>query len=166
MINAAAAQMAATCAAMRMLLAGDRLAKPADLLIAASNEITTPLIEMMMVHAAEGRSTFLALFHVEDGTALLERVMIVDGSTKKGEINIGGGKFMQKANGSYAIRSINRTEPYEYGFSRGGRRLERRAVIDDSNRAVMEMRGLQALIAKAGTSECRAEAVTATITHC
>ncbi|MGI8943348.1 MAG: hypothetical protein ACR2FJ_03780 [Qipengyuania sp.] len=159
-------QMAAMSAAMRMLLACDQRTKPNDLFIAASNELTGQLIAMMMSHAAERRSTFLALFRIEDNTALLERIMIVDGSTKKGEINVGGGKFVQKADGSFAILSINRDEPYEYGFSQGGRRLVRRAVKDDRNRAVMELRGLQALIAKADTASCRAEARTASISHC
>lgn len=165
MINAAN-QMAAMSAAMRMLLAGHRLAKPANLLIAASNGVTEAVIDMMMSHALQGRSTFLALFHVEDNAVLLERVMIVDGSTKRGRVNVGGGRFVQKAHGSFAIRSNNRDEPYEYLFSRGGRRLERRAVTDDSNRAVMEFHGLQALLAKAATPACRAEARTATMTDC
>jgi hypothetical protein len=158
-------QMAAMSAAMRMLLACNQRTKPNDLLIAASNKLTGQLIEMMMSHAAERRSTFLALFRVEDDTALLERIMIVDGSTKKDEIYVGGGKFVQKADGSFAILSISR-EPYEYGFSQGGRRLVRRAVKDDSNRAVLELRGLQALISKAQTPACRAEARTASISHC
>ncbi len=50
-------------------------------------------------------------------------------------------------------------------FSKGGRRLVRTAVKDDSNRATMELRGLQALIAKAGTPACRAEARTASISY-
>ncbi len=158
-------QMAAMSAAMRMLLACNQRTKPNDLLIAASNELTGQLIEMMMSHAAERRSTFLALFRIEGDTALLERIMIVDGSTKKDEIYVGGGKFVQKADGSFAILSISR-EPYEYGFSQGGRRLVRRAVKDDSNRAVLELRGLQALISKDQTPDCRAEARTASISHC
>lgn len=84
----------------------------------------------------------------------------------KGEINIGTGNFVQKADGSFAVLSLNRDKPYEYFFSRGGRRLERRAVTDDSHRAVMEMRGLQALMAKAATPGCRAEARTASMTDC
>jgi len=158
-------QMAAISAAMRMLLAGDKLAKPDGLLIAAANEVTGDLIQMMMSHAANRCSTFLALFHIEGDTALLERVMVVDGSTKEGEINVGGGKFVQEADGSFAILSINRDEPYSYSFSKGGRRLVRMAVKDDSNRATMELRGLQALIAKAGTPACRAEARTASISY-
>ena len=165
-MNNAANQMAAMSAAMRMLLAGHRLAKPDNLLIAASNGVTEPIVDLMMSHAIAGRSTFLALFNVEDDTALLERVMICDGSTQKGEINIGGGSFVQTASGSFAIRSANRDAPYEYVFSRRGRRLERRAVLDDSNRAVLELRGVQALMAKAATPACRDEARTATMSDC
>lgn len=158
-------QMAAMSAAMRMLLASDQLAKPDDLLIAAANELTGEFIQMMMSHAANRCSTFLALFHIEDDLALLERVMIVDASTTAGEINVGGGKFVQKADGSFGILSINRDEPYLYSFSKGGRSLVRTAVKDDSNRATMELRGLQALIAKAGTPACRAEACNASISY-
>ncbi len=165
MINAAN-QMAAMSAAMRMLLANDQRAKPGNLLIAASNQVTEPILDMMMSYALQGRSTFLALFHVEDDTALLEKIMIFDGSTKKGEINVCNGKFVQRADGSFAILSINRDEPYLYRFSRGGRRMELRVVSDDRNRAVMEMRGLQALIAKASTPGCQAEARTAFMTNC
>lgn len=161
----AATQMAAMSAAMRTLLAGHPVAKPDNLLIAASDEVTAPVIEMMMSHAARRHSTFLALFHIEDDTALLDRVMIVDGSTIKGEVNICGGKFVQKPDGKFAILSIARDQPYEYCLVKGGRGLERRAVDDDSNRAVMELRGLQALIAKAGTPACQAEARTASIMH-
>jgi hypothetical protein len=165
MINAAN-QMAAMSAAMRRLLASDRLAKPRNLLIAAADGVTEGIAAMMMSHAREGRSTFLAIFQVERDAALLERVLIVDGSTKKSEINVLCGKFVQKADGSFAILSANRAQPYEYYFGRGGRRLERRPVGDDSNRAVMEMRGLQALMAKAATPACRAEARTATMSSC
>lgn len=162
----AATQMAAMSAAMRTLLAGHPLAKPDNLLIAASDEVTAPVIEMMMSHAANRRSTFLALFHIEEDTAFFDRVMIVDGSTKKGEVNICGGKFVQKPDGKFVIMSIARDKPFEYCLSLGGRRLLRRAVSDDSNRAVMELRGLQALIAKAATPACQDEARTASIKHC
>ena len=161
-----ATQMAAMSAAMRTLLAGHPLAKPDNLLIAASDEVTAPVIELMMSHAACEYSTFLALFNIEDDTALLDRVMIVDGSTSKGEVNICGGKFVQKPDGKFAILSIARDQPYEYCLIKGGRSLVRRAVSDDSNRAVMELRGVQALIAKAGTPACQEEARTASIKHC
>jgi hypothetical protein len=107
----AVTQMAAVSSAMRMLLANDPLAKPADLLIGASNELTQPLIEMMMTHAANRRTTFLAIFSIEDGTALLEKVLVVDGSTTKNQIQIGCGKFVQKADGSFAVRSFNLETP-------------------------------------------------------
>lgn len=107
---------------------GHPLAKPDDLLIAASDEVTAPILQMMMSHAANKSATFLALFQIEDDTALLDKIMIVDGSTKKGEINICGGKFVQKPDGTFVILSVARDEPYEYCFSRRGRRLIRRAV--------------------------------------
>lgn len=165
-MNNAANQMAAVSAAMRMLLAGDPLIKPDDLLIAAVNEVTGSVVEFMVSHAMQGRSTFLAVFNVDEGTALLERVLICDGSTLAGEINIGAGSFIQKANGRFAIRSANRDAPYEYFFSRGGRRLARRGVADDSDRAAMKLRGLQALMVKAATPACRAEAHSASMTYC
>ena len=118
---------------------------------------------MMMSHALEGRSVILVLFDVDEDLALMSRVMVVDGSTTKGQINVGGGKFVQKADGTYAIWSINRDDPYEYGFNQSGRRLVRRAISDDSNRATLEIRGMQALIAKAGTPACLAEAYDASL---
>ena len=165
MINAAN-QMAAMSAAIRILLACDPLNKPGNLLIAATKGVTDAILDLMMSHALEGRSTFLAIFQVEDDIALLERIMVFDGSTKKGEINIGGGRFIQKACGSFAIRSLNRDEPYEYYFSRGGRRLARRSVSDNSQRAVMEIRGLQALMGMAATPACLDEVHTASMTDC
>lgn len=162
----AVTQMAAMSAALRMLMAGDPLSKPADLFIAASNELTQPLIQTMMSHAANRRSTFLALFKVEGDTALLEKVIVVDGSTKKGQINVSGGKFVQKADGVFAILSLSRAEPYEYSFSRDRRRLQRRSVKDVSDRAMMELRGLQALLAKAETPDCQAEAHGAAVSFC
>jgi hypothetical protein len=157
-MNNTVTQMAAISAAIRMLLSGNQRAKPGDLLIAATNGITGDLIETMMAHAADNRSTFLLVFKVDENTALLEKIMIIDASTKKGEIKIGSGKFVEKPNGSFAVRSINRDDCYEYSFDRSGRRLVRRAVKDDNNRAAMELRGLQALIAKSATPSCLREA--------
>ncbi|HEX8402670.1 MAG TPA: hypothetical protein VF628_13320 [Allosphingosinicella sp.] len=166
MNNKVVTHMAAMSAAMRMLLADDPLVKPADLLIGASNELTEPLIDMMMTHAAHGRTTFLALFHVEDDAALLERVMVVDGSTTKNRINIGGGKFVQRADGGFAILLLNRHDQYEYTFSRNGRRLQRRSVLGVSDRMTMELRGVQALLSKAQTPSCQVEALGASVSTC
>lgn len=151
-------QMAAMSAALRMLLADHPLRKPDNLLIAASNEVTAAIINMMMSHASSGRSVFLALFEVDGGAALMSRVMIVDGSTTKGQINIGGGKFVKKGDSSFAILSINRNDPYEYAFDHGGHHLTRKAVVKSRDRALMELHGMQALITKAGTAACQAEA--------
>ncbi len=159
-------QMAAISAAMRMLLSGQQLAKPDDLLIAAADGLTEALAEMMMLHAGSDCSTFLAIFQVEDDTALLEKILIVDASTKKGQINVGAGKFVQKADGSFAILSANREAPHEYRFSRSGRRLLRRAVEVDSSRAAMEIRGLQALLAKAASAECQTDALQRSVSFC
>ncbi|MEG3153494.1 hypothetical protein [Sphingomonas sp. RB1R13] len=159
-------QMAAMSAALRMLLAGDPLTKPDDLLICASNELTEQLIKDMVANAANGRTTFLTLFYIEDDTARLDKVMVVDGSTEKNQINVGGGKLVEKANGSFAILSLNRDKPYEYAFGRNGHRLERRSVADVTDRAMMELRGLQALLAMAETAACVAEAQSASVSHC
>ncbi len=165
-MNNTVTQMAAISAAMRKLLSNDPLAKPDDLLIAATDGLTEALVEMMMSQAASNCSTFLAIFEVEDQTALLEKVLVVDASTTKGQINIGAGKFVQKSDGSFAVLSANREEPYEYRFSRSGRRLLRRAVEVDSSRAAMEIRGLQALLAKAASAECQAEALQRSVSFC
>ena len=162
----AVTHMAAMSAAMRMLLACDPLAKPVDLMLGATDELTQPLIEIMMGNAANRRTTILLIFTVEDDTALLERVTVVDGSTTKNQINICGGKFVQKADGSFAILSHNRAEPCEYTFSRNGRRLQRRRVNDASDRATMELRGLQALMAKAQMHACQVEGLGASVSTC
>lgn len=159
-------QMAAMSAALRMLLADHPLRKPADLRIAASNGVTPEIIDMMMSSAAAGRATFLALFDVEADTAILSRVMIVEGSTTRQQINIGGGKFVQKADGSFAVLSIDRNDPYEYILSKDGRRLKRQAVPDSKDRGLMELRGMQALVAKAATAACQDEARTASVHQC
>lgn len=159
-------QMAAMSAAIRILLSGDPLAKPAELLVAAGNEVTPALIKMMVSHAGIGRTTFLALFHIDEDMALLERIMVVDGTTTKRQINICGGKFIEKADGSYAIASISTEDPYEYTLCRKGRQLRRRSVENSANRALMELRGMQALVTEAATAACQAEAASASITHC
>lgn len=158
--------MAAMSAALRVLLARDPLTKPADLLIGATNELTSQLIEMMMEHAAHQRTTFLAIFQMEGDVALLEKVIVVDGSTEKNQVNIGAGKFVQRADGRFAIRSFNHALPYEYTFSRDGRRLQRRPVKHGCDEAMMELRGLRALLAEAETPLCQAEALGATVTAC
>ena len=157
-MNDIVTQMAAISAAMRMLLAGHPIAKPSNLLIAAASGLTEPLIETVMSHAASKRSTFLALFQIRGGTAYLEKVLVVDGSTKKGEINIGGGKFIRKPDGRYAILSLNRNEPYQYTLRNSGRRLVRSTADIEGDRAFMEFLGLQDLLSKAATPECQEEA--------
>ena len=162
-MNDTGTHMAAMSAALRMLLASHPLRKPGDLLVAASDGVSPGVANMMMSHALEGRSVILVLFDVDEDLALMSRVMVVDGSTTKGQISVGGGKFVQKADGTYAIWSINRDDRYEYRFSQSGRRLVRGAISDDSNRATLEIRGMQALIAKAGTPACLAEAYDASL---
>ena len=163
-MNNPVTQMAAISTAMRMLLADNIRAKPDDLLIAASTGVTPSIAEMMMGHATDKRSIFLIIFHIEDELALMEKVMVVDGSTAKGEINIGCGKFVRKPDGSFAVLSISQAKPYEYRFNRSARRLVRRAVREEGNRALMELEGLQALIAKAATVECQTEAIHRSVT--
>lgn len=160
----AAIQMGAVSAALRMLLANHQVTKPNDLLIAAADGVTETIIKMMMSHAFAGRSTFLAVCRTEDDNALLEKIMIADGTTKKGQIDVCVGKFVRKADGTFAVRSANREKPYEYIFDRGGRRLKRWAVKDDRDRAMMEIRGLQALMEKAATPACLEEGRSASTT--
>ena len=159
-------QMAAMSAALRMLLADHPLRKPVDLRIAASNAMTPEIISMMMSSVAAGHATFLALFDVGADTAFLNRVMIVEGSTARQQINIGAGKFVRKADGSFAVLSIDRSNPYEYTFSKDGRRLKRQAVPDSKDRGLMELRGMQALVTKAATAACQIEARTASVHQC
>lgn len=164
-MNDIVTQMAAVSAALRMLLAGHPERKPDELFVVASTGTTPELLDTMMSHALGGRTTFLAMFDVEEDRALLSRVMVVDGSTTKGQIQIGGGKFVKRADGSFAILSISRDDPYEYSFSSNGRRLQRRSVPDSKNRAMLELRGMQALLTKAATAPCQAEARSTSINH-
>ncbi|HEX8533837.1 MAG TPA: hypothetical protein VF662_06685 [Allosphingosinicella sp.] len=157
-MNNIVTQMAAISAAMRMLLAGDQIVKPRNLLIAAASGLTNQLIETMMSHAASKRSTFLAMFQIQGNAAYLEKVLVVDASTTKGEINIGAGKFIQKPDDTFAILSLNREQPYQYALRNSGRRLVRSPADIQGDRALMEFRGLQALLSKAATSECQREA--------
>gem|GEM_PF-5201253 len=165
MINAVT-QMAAMAAAARMLLAGHLYRKPDDVLIAACAGVPRNVIELMMQEAAHKRSTLLLIFSTVENTPFLERIMIVDASTEANQINIAGGKFVQKADGSFAVLSVNRDQPYEYAFSRCGSRLQRLPVSHIHDRAVMELRGLQALITKSGTDACQTEARSASIRYC
>jgi hypothetical protein len=165
-MNDTVTQMAAISAAIRMLLSGHRVAKPRDLLIAASTSLSEPLVELMMAHAAAKRSTFLALFREEDGVVLLEKILVVDASTKKSEINIGAGQLIRKPDGSFAILSANRDAPYEYSLSNSGRRLVRRAANGPRNRASMELEGLKALMQKAAMQECQEEALQRSVYNC
>lgn len=108
-------QMGAMSAALRMLLAGNDTSKPADLMIAASTGFDAQIGELMMSNAAKSRSTLLALFVVEDGTALLDKIMWVDATSKKGEINIGAGKFVQWPDGRFSILSLAGRIPTNMG---------------------------------------------------
>ncbi len=165
-MNNTVTQMAAITAAMRMLLSGHRSAKPRDLLIAASHGLTEPLVELMMSHAAAKRSTFLALFREDEGTVLLDKILVVDASTKKSEVNIGAGQLIRKQNGTFAILSANRSEPYEYSLSSSGKRLVRRVSDGQGNRALMELEGLKALMTKAARQECQKEALQRSVYNC
>lgn len=158
--------MGAMSAALRMLLANHQLTKPNDLLIAATDGVTETILKMMMSHAFAGHSAFLIVFRTEDDNALLDRIMIVDSTSKTGQIDVGVGKFVRKADGTFAVRSANRDKPYEYVFDRGGHRLKRRAVKDGRTGAMMETRGLQALLTKAATPACLEEARRASMTDC
>lgn len=153
--------MAAMSSAIRKLLSGKPNTKPETLLIAAAQEPTQAIIAQMLSIAKTGGTTFLALFSVEDDAVLLDRIMIVDGTTNPQIIQVGCGNFIEKADGTYAIASLSVEDGYEYVFNRGGRELKRRTVVHASDRALMEMRGIQALITKAASVACQAEAATA-----
>ena len=76
-----------------------------------------------------------------------------------------GGTFAYPQTKAEASREIERLKSRP-SSARSDVVRERRAVSDDSNRATMEMRGLQALIEKAATPACQAEAYTATMSNC
>lgn len=160
-MNKAQIHMAAMSIAIRKLMAGHPLAKPDTLAIAAAEEVTTAIISRMLSVARMGGTTFLALFRVEDDEALLERIMICDGTTSKNVIQVGCGNFIAQADGTYAIASFNMEDGYQYTISRNGRRLRRRPTRHAADRALVEVRGIQALMTEAASADCQAEAVSA-----
>ena len=155
--------MAAMSAAMRRLLAGMPLAKPENVEIASAQVASPAIIERMLDLARLGGTTFLPLFSADDEEILLERILIADGITGHRQIRLGCGKFIEKSDGTYAIASYDIDDAYEYAFVRNGRTLKRRAATPTMDRALGEMRGVQALVTLAASADCQNEASSACI---
>lgn len=164
MSNIITHHMAAMSAAMRMLLAGKRLSKPENVEIAAAFELSPAIIQRMLELGKFGGTTFLALFSADGEEALLERIVVMDGSTTgHRQIQLCCGKFIKKADGTYAIAGFDTDDCWEYVFARGGRTLMRRSAMPSTDRAFGEMRGAQALVTLAASAQCQKEAASACI---
>lgn len=164
MSNTVTHHMAAMSAAMRILLAGKRLAKPENVEIAAALDLSPAIIQRMLELGKLGGTTFLALFAADGEEALLEKVIIMDGSTTgHRQIRLTCGKFIGKENGTYAIASWDPQDAYEYAFARGGLSLVRRSALSATDRAFGEMRGAQALVTLAASAQCQKEAASAAV---
>ena len=146
-------QMAATCAAMQMLLSGDREIR--DLYILGGTRFPEAQSAEIGKATKQGRSTLIVTFQCDGPEALVDKILFLNASCKKKTLSISLCSFVQSEDGKFALRLAGREQPIESVFSRSSNRLVSRAVKDDSTRGIAEMNGLRALIAKAATRECQ-----------
>lgn len=146
-------QMAATCAAMQMLLSGDR--EIPDLHILGGTSFPEAHSAEIGTAAKQGRSTLIVTFQCDGPEALVDKILFLNASKKKKTLSISFCSLVQSEDGKFALRLVGREQAIESVFSRSGNRLISRLVKDDSARAIAELKGLKALLAKAATAECQ-----------
>lgn len=136
-----------------MLLSGDRQIRDLHILGGTS---------FPQAHSAEigkvtkqGRSTLIVTFQCDGPEALIDKILFLNASSKNGTLSISFCSFVQSEDGKFALRLAGREQPVESVVSRSSNRLVCRPVKDDSGRAIAELNGLRALIAKAATAECQ-----------
>ena len=146
-------QMAATGAALQLLLSGDREIRDFHILLGTS----MPDSEIVRIGyaAKEGRSTLGVTFKCHGSEALVENLFFFKPFVKQQLMSMSVCSFVQSEDGKFALRVARREQPTEHIFSRSSNRLVSRPVKDDTGRAMAELRGLQALLAKAATPECQ-----------
>ena len=146
-------QMAATCFAMQMLLSGDREIR--DLHVLGGTSFPVAHSAAIGAAAKQGRSTLIVTFECDGSEALVGNMLFLNASSKKQTLSMSLCSFVQSEDGKFALRLAGREQPVESVFSRSSNRLVCRPVKDDSARAIAELNGLQALLAKAATAECQ-----------
>lgn len=146
-------QMAATCAAMQMLLSGG--GEISDLRIFGGASFPRPHSDQIARTAKPGCLTLIVAFKCNGSETLVDSMLLLDASSNKKMLWIGLYSFVQSADGKFALRLAGRGQPTEWIFNRRSNRLVSRPVKDDTDRGIAELRGLQALLAKAATPECQ-----------
>jgi len=147
-------QMAATCSALQMLLSGDREIR--DLQIFGGTSFPEAHCAKVGTAAKQGRSTLIVTFNCDGPEALVDKMLFFNASSKKKQtVSISFCSFVKSEDGKFALRLAGREQPIEHVFSRSSNRLICRPVKDDTARAIAELNGLQALLAKAAMPECQ-----------
>jgi len=146
-------QMAATCASMQMLLSGDREIR--DLHILGGTSFPAAHSAHIGRATKQGRSTLIVIFECNGSEAIVGSMLFLNASSKKKTLAISLCSFVQSEDGKFALRLAGREQPTEHVFSRSSNRLVGRRVKDDSARAIAELNGLRALLAKAARPECQ-----------
>lgn len=82
-------------------------------------------------------------------------MLLLSVSRNKQQLTISYCSYVQSEDGRFALRLMGRDNPTEHVFSRSSSRLVCRSVKDDSTRAIAELNGLQALLAKAAEPACQ-----------
>ena len=146
-------QMAATCSAMQMLLSGDREIR--DLHVLGGTSFPAAHSAQIGRAVKQGRSILNVIFKCDGPEAVVDKILFLNASSKKKTLSISFCSFVQSEDGKFALRLAGREQPVESVFSRSSNRLVSRSVKDDSARAIAELNGLRALIAKAATADCQ-----------
>lgn len=148
-------QLAATSAALRILLSGCPLAKPDNVQIVASLGFPATELAQFVGLAREGRNTILLIFEEQDGEAVFRQIIVVDGTSDTQQIYVGTCLPILKADGTFALLSQNE-DPQEICFVDKGTVLSRKAATVENQERLQE-RGLRALERKAESKEAMSE---------
>jgi hypothetical protein len=146
-------QMAATCAALKMLLGGG--SEISHFQVYGGTGLPEGQCDQIGMATKQGISTLMVTFQCEGGQALVDKMLLFSVSKNKQQLSISYCSFVQSEDGRFALRLMGREDPAEHVFSRSTSRLVRRKVKDDSLRATAELNGLQALLTKASEPTCQ-----------
>lgn len=150
---AAVKHMAATTAAVKMLLgAGHEIER---FQVYGGTGFPENHGDQLGLATKQGISTLMVTFRLEGDQALVDRMLMFCVDKKKQQLCMSFCSLVQTEDGRFALRLMARDNPAEYVFSRSSRRLVLRKVADDSTRAVLELMGLQALLARAAEPDCQ-----------
>lgn len=151
---AAVKHIAATTAAVNMLLgAGQEIDR---FQVFGGTDFSEEHGTRLGVATKQGISALMVTFRIEGDQVLVDKMLMFYVSKNKRQLSMSYCSFVQAEDGRFALRLVGRDEPTEYVFSRSSRRLVVRRVADDSNRAVAESKGFQALLARAAEPDCQA----------